>query len=90
MANETIEEFTDVRTEQAHGRFTSADADDYLRLIGDTVGPIGLALQGLGDHDRASVRGDVEDALRRFAVDSGGGDELPCVGAVRGRQLTGR
>jgi SAM-dependent methyltransferase len=70
--------FTEVRIEEAHGRFAIADADDYLGLIGDTAGPVGLALQGLGDHDRAAVRGDVEDALRRFAVDRGG-YELPCV-----------
>ena len=70
--------FTEMRIEEAHGRFAIADADDYLSLIGDTAGPVGLALQGLGDHDRAAVRGDVEDALRRFAVDSGG-YELPCV-----------
>jgi len=70
--------FTETRVEEAHGRFAIADADDYLGLIGDTAGPVGLALQGLGDHDRAAVRGDVEDALRRFAVDSGG-YELPCV-----------
>jgi hypothetical protein len=36
------------------------------------------ALQGLRDHDRAADRGDVEDAVRRFAVDSDG-YELPCV-----------
>jgi SAM-dependent methyltransferase len=70
--------FTEVRTEEAHGTFEFADADDYLGLIGDTAGPVGLALQGLGDHDRAAVRADVEDALRRFAVDSGR-HELPCV-----------
>ena len=70
--------FTGVRLEEAHGRFALAAADDYLGLIGDTAGPVGLALQGLGEHDRAAVRGDVEDALGRFAVDSGG-YELPCV-----------
>ena len=70
--------FTEVRIEEAHGRFTIEDADHYLGLIGDTSGPVGLALTGLGDHDRAAVRDDVDDALRRFAVDSGG-YELPCV-----------
>jgi hypothetical protein len=67
-----------VRIEEAHGSFEVADTDDYLGLIGDTTCPVGLALQGLGDHDHAAVRGDVEDALRRFAVESGG-YELPCV-----------
>lgn len=70
--------FTDVRTEEVDGTFRIADTDEYLALIADTAGPVGLALQGLTDHDRAGVRGDVEDALRRFAVDSGG-YELPSV-----------
>ncbi|HTJ74706.1 MAG TPA: class I SAM-dependent methyltransferase [Acidimicrobiales bacterium] len=70
--------FTQVRIEEISGRIAIADADDYLGLIGDTAGPLGVALQRLGDHDRAEVRGDVEDALRRFAVDRGG-YELPCV-----------
>ena len=70
--------FAEVRLEEVHGSFAVTDADHYLGLIGDTAGPVGLALQGLGDQDRASVRADVEDALRRFAVD-GGGYGLPCV-----------
>ena len=70
--------FTEARIEEVDGRFAIADADHYLGLIGDTAGPVGLALRRLRDHDRAAVRGDVEDALGRFAVD-GGGYELPCV-----------
>ena len=69
--------FSEVRTEELGGRFAFADADDYLGLIADTAGPIALALQGLEEADRAAVRADVEDSLRRFAVD--GGYELPCV-----------
>ena len=70
--------FTQVRLDEVHGRFAVRDADHYLGLIGDTAGPFGLALRGLGDHDRAAVRGDIDDALRRFAVDNGG-YELPAV-----------
>ncbi len=70
--------FSEARIEEARGGLAIADADHYMGLIGDTAGPVGLALRGLGDHDRAAVRGDVEDALRRFAVDRGG-YELPCV-----------
>ena len=53
------------------------DVDEYLSVIADTAGPIALALRGLAAADRAAVRADVEDSLRRFAVD--GGYELPCV-----------
>ena len=69
--------FTDVRIEEVTGRLACADADEYLRLIADTSGPLGLTLQGLGEADRAAVTADVEDSLRRFATD--GGYELPCV-----------
>ena len=70
--------FIQVRLDEVHGRFPVRDADHYLGLIGDTAGPFGLALRGLGDHDRAAVRGDIDDALGRFAVDNGG-HELPAV-----------
>jgi len=69
--------FSEVRTEEREGRFTFADADEYLDLIADTAGPIALTLQGLEEADRAAVKADVEDSLRRFAAV--GGYELPCV-----------
>lgn len=39
--------FTEVRIEEVHGRFAVDDVDHNLGLIGDTSGPIRLALQGL-------------------------------------------
>ncbi len=69
--------FAEVRTEEVPGRFLIPDVDEYLSVIADTAGPIALALRGLAEPDRAAVRTDVEDSLRRFAV--GDGYELPCV-----------
>jgi len=69
--------FTEVRTEEVTGRFVIPDLDEYLSVVADTAGPLGLALQGLAADDRAAVRADVEDSLRRFAVDDG--YVLPCV-----------
>jgi ubiquinone/menaquinone biosynthesis C-methylase UbiE len=69
--------FSEMRTEELQGTFTFAGADEYLGLIADTAGPIALVLQGLGEADRAAVRADVEDSLRRFAAN--GGYELPCL-----------
>ena len=69
--------FSVVRTEELEGRFAFADVDAYMGLIADTAGPIALTLQGLEEADRAAVRADVEDSLRRFAVDDG--YELPGV-----------
>jgi SAM-dependent methyltransferase len=67
--------FAAVRTEEVAGRFVLQDVDEYLSMIADTAGPIGLALRGLAEPDRAAVRADVEESLRRFAA--GGGYELP-------------
>jgi SAM-dependent methyltransferase len=69
--------FSEVRTQELEGRFTFADADEYLGLIADTAGPAALALQGLTQDERAAVRADVEDSLQRYAADDG--YELPCV-----------
>ena len=69
--------FTQVRTEEVPGRFVIPDVDEYLSVIADTAGPIALALRGLAESDRAAVKTDVENSLRRFAA--GDGYELPCV-----------
>jgi SAM-dependent methyltransferase len=69
--------FTDVRTEEVPGWFALPDVDEYLSVIADTAGPLGLALRALSDSARADVRADVQDALRSFAAADG--YELPCV-----------
>ena len=69
--------FTEVRTEEVPGRFVIPDVDEYLSVIADTAGPIALALRGLAESDRAAVKAEVEDSLRRFAA--GDGYELPGV-----------
>ena len=50
-------------------------------MVADTAGPLGLALQGLSDLDRAAVKADVEDSLSRFAADRG--YEIPGSRCVR-------
>ena len=61
--------FTDVRTEEVPVRFVVSDAGEYVSLIADTAGPLGLALQALPESERAAVKKDVEDAFPRFAVE---------------------
>ena len=63
--------FADVRSEEVSSRFEVSSADDYLGLIADTAGPVALVLRALPEPDRAEVRADVEDALRRFATAEG-------------------
>jgi SAM-dependent methyltransferase len=60
--------FADVRTEEVPGRFVIPDVDEYLSVIADTAGPLALALRALAESERAAVKADVEDSLRRFAA----------------------
>ena len=49
--------------------FSVAGVDEYLSLISDTAGPLGLALRALSPTDRGAVKADIEGALARFAVE---------------------
>jgi SAM-dependent methyltransferase len=69
--------FSEVRTEEVPVRFRLADTDEYLRLVADTAGPLGLALRRLSDAERADVRAETEDSFGRFAAANG--YELPGV-----------
>jgi ubiquinone/menaquinone biosynthesis C-methylase UbiE len=69
--------FQEVRTEEVAVRFQLPDVDEYLSVIADTAGPIGLALRALREADRAAVKADVQDAFGRFATRDG--YELPGV-----------
>jgi SAM-dependent methyltransferase len=77
------------RTEEVAVHFAARDAGDYLEMIADTAGPIGLAVRALSPDDREAVRDDVAAGLERFSGDQG--LEIPgvalCAAATRG---TGR
>jgi ubiquinone/menaquinone biosynthesis C-methylase UbiE len=69
--------FSGVRTEEVPVAFEPPDVEEYLSLISDTSGPLGLALRGLPETDREAVKVDVEDSLAPFATERG--YELPGV-----------
>ena len=52
-------------------RFEPPDVEEYLSLISDTFGRLGLALRGLSVTDRSAVKADVDDSLARFAAERG-------------------
>jgi SAM-dependent methyltransferase len=60
--------FSRVRTEAVPVLFEVAGVEDYLSLVSDTAGPIGLVLRGLSETDREAVAADVADSLGRFAA----------------------
>jgi ubiquinone/menaquinone biosynthesis C-methylase UbiE len=63
--------FAGVRTEEVAVRFEVPDTDEYLSLVGDTAGPLGLALQALSETEREAVKADVEDSIARFRSERG-------------------
>ena len=63
--------FSNVRTEVVPVRFELPDVEEYLSVISDTAGPLGLLLRGLSATDRRAVKAAVEDPLARFATARG-------------------
>lgn len=63
--------FGDVRTEEVAVRFAVADVGEYVRVVADTAGPLGLVLQALPDAERAAVTAQSAAALERYASPSG-------------------
>lgn len=52
-------------------RYRFADRDDFWRFVSELQGPIALAIQELGDDERAAVRGAVEERIGPFETDAG-------------------
>lgn len=69
--------FTEARAEEVPVRFGLSDVGEYLGLVADTAGPLGLALQRLPEGERDAVKAEVEGAFARFA--SEGDYEVPGV-----------
>jgi ubiquinone/menaquinone biosynthesis C-methylase UbiE len=67
--------FTTVRTEEVPLRFAVRNAEEYVAVVADTAGPIGLAVQGLADADREDLTEEIASTITRFATD--GGYEFP-------------
>ena len=69
--------FAEVRTEEVLARFRVPDVNEYLELVEDTAGPLGLALRGLSKAERAEVSTEVGHSFEHFRVEDG--YELPGV-----------
>ena len=67
-----------MHTEEVPVRFAVRDVGDYLAYVGDTAGPVGLAVQGLTEAEREALTTELAAAFAPFAVE-GGGYELPGV-----------
>jgi ubiquinone/menaquinone biosynthesis C-methylase UbiE len=69
--------FTTVRTEEVSVRFEVRDAEEYVAVVADTAGPIGLAVQGLAEADRKDLTEEIAATITGFAT--GNGYEFPGV-----------
>lgn len=67
--------FGDVRVEEVPVRFAVAGVGEYLDVVADTAGPIGLAVRALSGEDRGALAEQVGGALAPFAT--GAGLEVP-------------
>lgn len=72
--------FSEVSVEEVALAFPLPSVEEYLEFVADTAGPLGLALRGLSDGDRAAIASDVEDSLSRFTA--GDGYDVPGVALV--------
>lgn len=63
--------FSEVRTEEVPVCFAIPSIDEYLQVIADTAGPLGLALRALPDTEREAVKAQSAAALERCVVDNG-------------------
>ena len=63
--------FQEVRTDEVPARFAFGDVDEYLKFIGDTAGPIAIALRALNDEQRGEIRDDLAKAAAPFATEDG-------------------
>lgn len=69
--------FTDLRTEELAVRFSVDDVDEYLGFVGDTAGPIAIALRDVPGDERAQIEARLREAFAPFATT--GGYALPGV-----------
>jgi SAM-dependent methyltransferase len=69
--------FSSVRSEEVPVRFAFGDVDEYMSFLSDTAGPLGIALRGLSNDERASIKAQLQEALASFATARG--YELPGV-----------
>lgn len=67
--------FGDVRTEEVPVEFVVPDADEYLRFVTDSAGPLAMALRALPDAERDAIENDLQESLTPFAAE--GGYRLP-------------
>ena len=63
--------FSQVRTEEVPVCFAIPSIDEYVQIVADTAGPVGLALRALPDAERDAVKAHSAAALERCVVDNG-------------------
>ncbi|MGH2935744.1 MAG: class I SAM-dependent methyltransferase [Gaiellaceae bacterium] len=69
--------FTDTRLADVSVVFGVEGIDEYLAIIADTAGPLGLALRDVDDGERSTIVDELREALAEFATP--GGYDVPGV-----------
>jgi ubiquinone/menaquinone biosynthesis C-methylase UbiE len=63
--------FDEIRTAEVPVRFTFEDVDEYLGFVGDTAGPLAIALRDLSQAQCDAVSAELAEACASFATDTG-------------------
>jgi ubiquinone/menaquinone biosynthesis C-methylase UbiE len=63
--------FDDVRLEEVGVRFVFGSVDEYIDIVADTAGPLGLALQDLAEDERSAVAQELRGRLTPFVTPGG-------------------
>ena len=63
--------FADVRLEDVLVVFRVAEIDEYLEIIADTAGPIGLALRDLDEDERSTIGDELREPFSDFTAPDG-------------------
>jgi SAM-dependent methyltransferase len=63
--------FKQARLEDVQVVFSVTGIDEYLTIIADTAGPLGLALRELDEDERSTIAAELIEPLARFAAPAG-------------------
>jgi len=63
--------FGEVRTEEIPVYFVLPDADEYLKFVVDSAGPLAMALRALPDNEREAIDNDLKESLAPFKTEDG-------------------
>ncbi len=63
--------FADIRLDEVPVQFSVTGIEEYLAIIADTAGPLGIALRSIGEDERSTIRDELREPFSEFAAEPG-------------------